>query len=103
MSSIGGATTFKITSTKLYVPIVTLSTKVVYWNDYKSKIETQEADANNIKRFPLDASFQGVDRLFLLAFDNTNNCDNKVERDSHRKYFRKSRYNVLIGDRNLYD
>ena len=27
MSSIAGATTFKITSTKLYVPIVTLSTK----------------------------------------------------------------------------
>ena len=47
-------TTFKITSTKLYVPIVTLSTKdnvnltkqlneglkrLVYWNEYKSKIE----------------------------------------------------------------
>ena len=47
-------TTFKITSTKLYVPIVTLSTKddvnltkqlnegfkrSVYWNEYKSKIE----------------------------------------------------------------
>ena len=47
-------TLFKITSTKLYVPIVTLSTKdnviltkqlskgfksSVYWNEYKSKIE----------------------------------------------------------------
>ena len=74
-------TTFKITSTKLYVPIVTLSTKdnvnltkqlnerfkrSVYWNEYKSKIETKEADANNLKRFPLDASFQGVNRLFFL-------------------------------------
>ena len=27
MSSVAGATTFQITSTKLYVPIVTLSTK----------------------------------------------------------------------------
>ena len=86
----------------MYVPIVTLSTKdnvnltkqlnegfksSVYWNEYKSKIETKEADANNLKRFPLDASFQGVNRLFVLAFDNTNNDDNKVERDSHRKYF----------------
>ena len=68
-------TTFKTTSTKLYVPTVTLSTKdnvnltkqlnagfkrSVYWNEYKSKIETKEADANNLKRFPLDASFQGV-------------------------------------------
>ena len=56
-------TTFKITSTKLHVPIVTLSTKdnvnltkqlnegfkrSVYWNEYKSKIETKEADANNL-------------------------------------------------------
>ena len=65
-------TTFKITSAKLHVPVVTLSTKVnvnltkqlnegfkrsVYWNEYKSKIETKEADTNNFKRFPLDASF----------------------------------------------
>ena len=57
-------TTFNITSTKLYVPIVTLSTKdnvnltkqlnegfkiSVYWNEYKSKIETKEADATNLK------------------------------------------------------
>ena len=104
-------TTFKIRSTKLYLPIVILSTKdnvhltkqfnegfkrSVYWNEYKSKIETNEADANNLKRFSLDASFQGVNRLFVLAFDNTNNGDNKVERDSHRKYFlAKSRYNPL--------
>ena len=40
----------------------------VYWNEYKSKIETKEADASNLKRFPLDASFQVVNRLFALAF-----------------------------------
>ena len=60
-------TAFRITSTKLYVPVVTLSTKdnvtltkqlnegfkiSVYWNEYKSKIETREADANNLKIFP---------------------------------------------------
>ena len=74
-------TTFQITSTKLYVPIVTLSTKdnvnlakqlnegfkrSVYWNEYASKIETKKLDANNVTRFLLDASFQGVNRLFLL-------------------------------------
>ena len=92
--------TFKITSTKLYVRNVTLSTKdnvnlkkqlnegfkrSVYWNEYKSKIERKEADANKLKRLPFDASFQGVNRLFVLAFDNTDDGDNKVERDSHRK------------------
>ena len=115
-------TTFKITSTKLYVPIVTLSTKdnvnltkqlnegfkrSVYWNEYKSKIETKEADADNLKRFRLDASFQGVNILFVLAFDNTNDGDNKVERDSHRKYFLPrveiTNYKVLVDGRNLYD
>ena len=50
-------TTFKITSTKLCVPVVTLSTKdnvnlteqlnegfkrSVYWNEYKSQIETKQ-------------------------------------------------------------
>ena len=115
-------TPFKITSTKLYVPVVTLSPKdnvnltkqlnegfkrSVYWNEYKSKIETKEADANNLKRFPLDASFQGVNRLFVLAFDNINNGDNKVERDSRRTYFLPrvniTSYNVLIDGRNFYD
>ena len=76
-------------------------------DEYKSKIETKEADANNAKRFPLDASFQGVNRLFVIAFDNTNNGDNKVERDSHRKYFLPrvyiTNYNVLIDGRNFYD
>ena len=61
-----------------------------------SEDNESEADTNNPKRFPLDASFQGVNRLFVFAFDNTNNGDNKVERDSHRKAFPpKSRYNQV--------
>ena len=113
--------TFKITSTKLYVPVVTLSTKdnvnltkqlnevfkrSVYWNECKSKIETKTTDNDNITRFPSDASFQGTSRLFVLAFDNTNG-DNKVKRDSRRKYFLPrvdiTNYNVLIDGRNFYD
>ena len=115
-------TPFQITSTKLYVPVVTFSTEdnenvikqlneefkiSVYWNEYKSKLETKAADDNNVTRFPLDASFQGVNRLFVLASDNTENGDNKVERDSHRKYFLPrvniTNYNVLIDGRNFYD
>ena len=80
--------TFKIKNTKLYVPIVTLSSKdnaklvkllvsgfnrLVYWNEYQTKIETRNLDNNNLTRFPLDASFQGVRRLFVLVFDNTEN------------------------------
>ena len=72
-----------------------------------SKLETKTADNNNLKRFPLDPSFQGVNRLFFLAFNNTNNDANKVERNSHRKYFLPrvniTNCNVLIDARNFYD
>ena len=71
-------TAFKIRNTKLYVPIVNLSSKdnaklvkllesgfnrPVYWNEYQTKTETRNLDNNNLTRFPLDASFQGVRRL----------------------------------------
>ena len=79
----------------------------VYWNEYKSKIETQEADAKNPKRFLLDTFFQGVNRLFVLAFDSANDGDNKVETNSHSKYFLSrvdiTNYNVLIDGRKFYD
>ena len=106
----------------MYVPVVNFSTKdnenlikqldggfkrSVDWNEYKSKIETKAADNNNVTRFPLDASFQGVNRLFILAFGNTENDNNKVERDTHRKCFLSrvniTNYNVLIDGRNFYD
>ena len=61
--------------------------KSVYWNEYKSKIETKTADNNNVTRFPLDASFQGINRLFVFVFNYVNNDADKVERDSQRKYF----------------
>ena len=95
----------------MYAPIVTLSTKdnvnltkqlnegfkrSVYWNEYKSKIESKDSDKNNLTRFRLDASFRGTNRLFVLAFNTTtenynevpaSNAANRVQRGSHRKYF----------------
>ena len=122
MSSVVGATEFKITSTKWYVPIITLSSKgnselvklledgfnrPVYWNEYQTKIETRNLDDNNLARFPLDASFQGVRRLFILVFNNTDDNAKQVERNNHRKYFLPrvniTNYNVLIDRRNFYD
>ena len=84
-------------------------------NESKTKIETKEADNQNPARSYLDASFQGVKRLFVLAFDNTftinagNEVDgaNRVKRNSHRKYFlprvNTTNYNVLVDCRNFYD
>ena len=122
MFNVATTTTFQITGTKLYVPVVTLSNKQsirltkqlsrgfkrsVFWNEYKSKTETQELDNNSLKRTLLDSSFQSVNRLFVMAFDNTENGNNRVERNSHGKYFlprvNLTKYNVLINGRNFYD
>ena len=87
--------TFAITDTKLYVPVVTLSTqentkffqqlksgfkRVINWNKYLSKPEllAQNPNLNHL----VEPSFQGVNRLFVLAFEN----------DDHRSSTR--RYNL---------
>ena len=73
-------TTFLITDTKIYVPIVTLSNqdnekllqqsksgfeKTVKWNRYQSKIWTERQ--NQYFDFLFDPSLQGVNRLFVLS------------------------------------
>ena len=81
--------------------------KSVYCDEYKTKIDTKQEDNNNLTRFYLDASFQGVKRLFVVAFDYTDNGASKVERNSQRKYFLPrvniSGYNILINSNNFYD
>ena len=74
---------FKIINTKLYVPVVTLSTqdnakllqqlksgfkRVVNWNKYLSKPEFL-AENPNLNHL-VEPSFQGVNILFVLAFEN---------------------------------
>ena len=53
-----------------------------------------------------DASYQGVKRLFALAYDNTAGA-NRVTADSYRRYFlpkiKIENYNIEIDGRNFYD
>ena len=90
--------------------------KPVYWNEYQTKTQSRNLDNNNLKIFLLDASFQGVRELFVLAFNNTtvtvpnnliNNTNNTVLKNSHTKYFLPqvgiTNYNVLIDGRKFYD
>ena len=77
------ATTFSITDTKLYVPVVTLSTqenaklleklksgfkRTVNWNKYQTKVSIERI--NQYLDFLIHPSFQGVNRLFVLSFEN---------------------------------
>ena len=52
----------------------------------------------------LDASYQGVKRLLVLAYRNRGGA-NRVKADSHRKYFlpivKIENYNIEIDGRNF--
>ena len=58
----------------------------VYCNKYKV-IPNKQAAANEQIREFLDASFQGVKRLFVLAYSNVANSANQVDINSFKKYF----------------
>ena len=77
LSSVANNSTFEITDTRLYVPVVTLKTEdngklskllskgfkwLIYWNEYKV-IPNKNYNANEYIREQLDASIQGVNRL----------------------------------------
>ena len=76
-----------------------------YWSEYKTKEKNENADANAFKYISLDPSFQGVKRLFVMAYDNDN--ANRSTRDGRTRYYLPTidlnRYNVIIDGRNFYD
>ena len=109
-----GAGVFEITDTKLYVPVVTLSKqdhskllqelrsgfkRVVNWNQYLSKPELL-AKNPNLNRL-VEPSFQRVNRLFVLAFEND------TQRTSHPGYYLPNvvikNYNAMINGENVFD
>ena len=82
--------TFKITDTKLYVPVVTLSKeddiklleqlksrfkRTIEWNKYRSQMTIQPKN-NNLNYF-IDPTFMIVNRLFALSFPRNNNTDSR--------------------------
>ena len=106
--------TFEITDTKLYVPVVTLTTqestkflqqlksgfkRVINWNKYLSKPEllAQNPNLNHL----VEPSFQGVNRLFVLAFENDNH------RISTKRYYLPiveiKDYNIMINGEHFFD
>ena len=99
LSNQAGAAVFIINDTKMYVPFVTLSKednkdfieqenkgfqRSIYWNEYKTKEQTENADANSPKYISLDPSFQGVNRVFIMTY---NRVDGQPTRNGQRKYY----------------
>ena len=119
LSTDAGDAAFIINDTKLYVPVVTLSKedskdfieqqnkgfqRSIYWNEYKTKEQNEDADNNVFKYINLDPSFQGVNRLFVMVYSRV---VNEATRDGRRKYclprIDLKKYNVIIDGRNFYD
>ena len=105
---------FSITDTKLYVPLVTLSTqdhaklleqlksgfkRTVNWNKYQSKKSTERP--NQYLGYLIEASFQEVNRPFVLSFENN------THRTSYKRYFlltvEINYCNVMIEGKNVFD
>ena len=106
--------TFAINDTKLYVPIVTLSTqentkflqqlksgfkRVINWNKYFSKPELLAQNPN--LNYLIEPNFQGVNRPFALAFENDD------DRTSFDEYFYPTveikDYNIMINSEHVFD
>ena len=105
----------QINDTKLYVPVVTLSNqenikllkklesgfkRTISWNKYLAKTTNQER--NRYLVCLIDPSFEEVNRLFVLPFED---CDDG--RESHKQYYLPTveikDYNVMIDGRNFFD
>ena len=110
----GQVPTFTIAEINLYVPVVTLSTqdnakllpqlksdfkRTISWNKYLSKPELLARNAN--LNHLIEPSFQGVNRLFVLAFEND------AQRTSNKRYYIPNveikDYNVMIDGKNFFD
>ena len=106
--------TFQITDTKLYVPVVTLSTeddnnfleqlksgfkRTIKWNKYRSEM-TNQTKTNNLN-YLIDPTFNKVNRLFVLSFEN------EEDRTSFSKYYvpkvEIKDFNVLIDGKIFFD
>ena len=112
-NSTGGGK-FKITDAKVFVPVLTLSTqdnvkllqelksgfkRAINWNRYQSepKIYAKNRYLNHL----INPSFQGVNRLFVLSFENEDYGK------SHSTYYLPkvdiNDYKVMIDGKNLFD
>ena len=119
LSNDAGNAVFIINDTKMYVPVVCLSKEdnkdfieqqskgfqiSIYWNEYKTKEINENTDANVFKYINLDPSFQGVNSLFVMAYNRANN---QPTRNGQQKYYLPridlEKYNVIIDGRNFYD
>ena len=106
--------TFKITDTKLYVPVVTLSTendkrfleqlrtgfkRTIKWNKYRSEM-TNQTENHNLN-YLLDSTFTKLNRLFVLSFENENNGTSFFNYYTRKVEIKD--FNLLVDGKSFFD
>ena len=103
-----GAGRFAITDTKRYVPVVTLSTQdnkkllqqFIGTNIKQTYAHIQRHAQNRYLNHLVDPNFQGVNRLFVLSFENED------DERSHSNYYLPNidvkKYNVMTDGKNFF-
>ena len=84
---------------KLLQPLQSDFKRTINWNKYESQPKTFAK--NKYLNYLINSNFQGVNRLFVLSFENENN------RTPHSTYYLPKveieDYNVMIDGRNFFD
>ena len=106
-------TTFLITDTKLYVPVVALSTedntklvnqlkagfkRTINWNKYQSEMSTERQ--NQYLDYLIDSKFQGVNRVFAFLFEK------ETQRISYKQLYLLTveiKTYAMINGQNIFD
>ena len=114
ISSVTGATKFKITDTEIYVPVVTLSAegnekllqqlksgfkRTINWNKYQPKVSPERQ--NQYLDFFIDPIFQGVNRLLVLSFEDEENSN--VHTRCYLPKVEIKDYIVMTDGKNFFD
>ena len=78
----------------------------LYWNSYKTKPAKAIEQWKNICKL-LNASFQGVKKLYVLAYSIAENGNDEAGIKNNKTYFLPrgeiKNYNILIDGRNFYE
>ena len=108
-----GKTKFEITDTKLYAPVVTLSTRdnakllqqlklgykwLINWDKYQPKFLLDRL--NQYIDFLINPSFQEVHWLFVLSYENED--DRKVNPRYYLSKVKIKNYNFMIDAKKLF-
>ena len=106
-------TTFLITDTKLYVPVVALSTedntklvnqlkagfkRTINWNKYQSDMSTERQ--NQYLDYLIDSKFRGVNRVFAFLFEK------ETQRISYKQLYLLTveiKTYAMINGQNIFD